>query len=94
MQATLPTLDWRSGNGHREEISGLLKVVTSFSEGPTARAMKTEKPLKQWVAEKAIKDGVTPRAIFQRLRKGVYPTVRLHRINARVIYVGSIELPR
>jgi hypothetical protein len=51
--------------------------------------MKTEKPLKQWVAEKAIQDGVTPHAIYQRLRKGVYPTVRLRHINARVIYVSQ-----
>jgi len=51
--------------------------------------MKTEKPLKQWLAEKAIQDGVTPNAIWHRLYRGVYPTARLRRVNARVIYVEN-----
>jgi len=44
-------------------------------------------PLKQWCAEEAAAEGVSPHAIWMRLSRGKYPNVQLIRRNQRVIFV-------
>jgi len=44
-------------------------------------------PLKQWCAEEAMVEHVSPHAIWMRLSRGKYPHVQLIRKNGRVIFV-------
>ena len=47
-----------------------------------------EIPLKQWCAEDAIRDGcVTESAVWQRVKKGKYPMLKLRKVNKRVVWV-------
>jgi hypothetical protein len=46
-----------------------------------------EIPLKEWVAEEAIREGVTINAIHFRIKRGHYKTLELRRVNPRVVYV-------
>jgi len=44
-------------------------------------------PLKQWCAEEAARENVSPHAIWMRLDRGKYPWVTLKRVNKRVVFV-------
>ena len=51
-------------------------------------------PMKQWVAERALEDGVTTQAIWDRLKAGKYPKLKLKRKNKRVVFVVNPTGPR
>jgi hypothetical protein len=44
-------------------------------------------PLKQWLIEEAERCHRSRQCIVMRLRRGKYPTLKLHRVNKRVIFV-------
>jgi len=50
--------------------------------------------MKQWVAERALEDGVTTQAIWDRLKVGKYPKLKLKRKNKRVVFVVNPTGPR
>jgi len=50
-----------------------------------------EVPLKRWVVEESIREGVTPSAIYNRLFRGKYPALGQRRVNGRVIFVPAHE---
>lgn len=49
--------------------------------------LPSEIPLKQWVAEQALKLDLTPGAIWQRLTRKTIPEPPLRRVNQRVVFV-------
>ena len=50
-----------------------------------------EFPLKQWVTEIAIRDGITPDGVRMRLRNGKM-TPRLRKVNKRLVFVVTENL--
>ena len=44
-------------------------------------------PLKQWIHEKAAREGRRPSALYSRLARGKYPALLLCRLNQRVVFV-------
>lgn len=50
-----------------------------------------KKPLKQWVAEQALRHGVSVGAIWTRLYAGKMPWPPLERVNKRVVLVKVKE---
>lgn len=48
-------------------------------------------PLKQWLYEESERCGVTPHSVFCRLQRGKYQRVKLHRVNARVVFVEVLQ---
>lgn len=44
-------------------------------------------PLKQFITQEALRLNVTPECVRQRLHRGSYKHVKLHKVNKRVIYV-------
>ena len=61
------------------------------TEGRTANKganiMMKEIPLKQWIAEEAQRKSLSEDAIHQRKQRGLYPDLKLRRVNKRVIFV-------
>ncbi len=51
-----------------------------------------EIPLKQWLAEEAKREGVSPGAIDSRVRQGKYSNLELRRVNKRVVWVRQDAL--
>jgi hypothetical protein len=43
--------------------------------------------LKQWLIERSQQEGVTPNAIYKRIRAGKYPKLKLKSKNPRVVFV-------
>jgi hypothetical protein len=50
-------------------------------------------PLKQWIHEKAAREGRRPSALYSRLARGKYPALLLCRFNQRVVFVVEVESP-
>ena len=48
-----------------------------------------EMPLKCWLNEEAIRCGVCPQAIYNRVQRGNYPDLVLRRVNKRVVFVSK-----
>lgn len=49
--------------------------------------VSAEIQLKAWVIEEAMRAGLKPRAVYQRVSTGKYPNLKLRRENRRVIFV-------
>ena len=57
---------------------------------PRRRAiMPGEIPMKQWVHAEALREGVRPNAIYNRISRGLYPNMAVRRVNKRVIFVSE-----
>lgn len=50
-------------------------------------APRVEVPLKQWCAEEALRLGITPNGVYERMRRGKYPAIAVRRVNKRVVLV-------
>lgn len=46
--------------------------------------------MKQWTLEESEREGVAPRTVYARIKRGIY-RLTLERVNARVIYVLKVE---
>ncbi len=44
-------------------------------------------PLKAWVIDEAIKEGVERITVYHRIYRGKYPNLPLKRVNKRVVFV-------
>ncbi|MEN6533350.1 MAG: hypothetical protein ABFD89_06785 [Bryobacteraceae bacterium] len=44
-------------------------------------------PLKQWILQQARSEGRTYAGIYARMRDGLYPGLKLERVNQRVVFV-------
>ena len=47
----------------------------------------TEIPMKQWRFDQAKREGRSENNIAQRLGKGLYPNLKVRRVNKRVVFV-------
>ena len=57
---------------------------------PTVSRLKPrpgEVQLKVWLQTEAARCGITESGVFQRLKRGKYPEVKVRRVNARVVFV-------
>lgn len=46
-----------------------------------------EIPLKQWLFEQAKRESRQPDSVYYRLTQGRYPSLKLRRVNRRVVFV-------
>ncbi len=46
-----------------------------------------EIPLKQWIAEESQRSGKSERTVETRVKLGLYPNLKLRRVNRRVVFV-------
>jgi len=53
--------------------------------------MITHQPMtvKRFCYEQSISEGITPNAIFYRLKRGYYPEVKRMRLNKRVVFIAK-----
>lgn len=52
-----------------------------------------KKPLKQWVAERAEREGITPHCVWSRMGRGIITRPKTEKVNGRVIYVVEEDVP-
>jgi hypothetical protein len=51
----------------------------------------TEIPMKQWRMEQAVREQSSPTMVAKRLAIGLYPNLKIRRVNKRVVFVKIQE---